>query len=119
MENCGQCTLERVIAASERRRFSQTEAFFIFSQLIDGLEILHQFGGCHRGINPGNLILQKDLKVKIIGFHNAVRWCETINSQQDLTAPNLDGEVSTNKLCWLQQVVGDFRYIPPELMSHA
>lgn len=119
MENCGQCSLEKVVAAADKRRLAPSEAFFVFSQILEGLEVLHQFGGCHRGISPKNIIIQKDLKVKLIGFHNAVRWCETIPGKKDGVGLALEGEISTNALCLLQDTIGDYRFVPPEVILNS
>jgi serine/threonine protein kinase len=118
MENCGQCTLDKIVAAADRRKLSHTEAFFIYSQILDGLEVLHEYGGCHRGIKPQNLIIQNDLKVKIIGFHKAVHWCEIINSQNEQSGPTIIGESSTTKFSLLNEKVGDYRFVPPEVMNN-
>lgn len=49
-------------------KFTEIEARFFFSQLIEGLESLHNMGLYHRDIKPENLLLDKDYTLKIADF---------------------------------------------------
>jgi serine/threonine protein kinase len=55
------------------------EARGLFSQLIRGLNFLHQEKGiCHRDINPNNILIQTDGTLKIIDFNTAKQFISPI-----------------------------------------
>jgi 5'-AMP-activated protein kinase catalytic alpha subunit len=49
-------------------RLSEPEACSFFIQIITGIEYLNSLGYAHRDIKPNNLLLDEDLRIKIIDF---------------------------------------------------
>ena len=51
-----------------RKRLSESRASGIFSQLLSGIEYLHQNGICHRDLKLENILLDRGANVKIADF---------------------------------------------------
>lgn len=52
------------IEQSKHKRFSDEDAKYIFAQLIDVVEYLHDLGVTHCDIKDENVVIDKDLKVR-------------------------------------------------------
>lgn len=53
---------------SEKKYLNENETRYIFQQLIDGINYLHQHNIIHRDLKPENIIIKNDGVVKIIDF---------------------------------------------------
>lgn len=53
-------------------KFSENKARHIFKQIVDCVRFLNEYGICHRDIKDENIVIDKDLKVKLIDFGSAV-----------------------------------------------
>ena len=49
-------------------KFNEKEALFIFKQVIAGVHHMHSKGYFHRDIKPANILLNSELKVKLVDF---------------------------------------------------
>ena len=52
----------------KKGRFSEKEAFNIFSQVCLGMEFLHRQNIIHRDLKPENLLIDKKQRIKICDF---------------------------------------------------
>mmetsp|Transcript_39475 Transcript_39475/g.39025 ORF Transcript_39475/g.39025 Transcript_39475/m.39025 type:complete len:203 (-) Transcript_39475:57-665(-) len=48
---------------------NEKENRFIFSQILSAVHTLHELGIAHRDIKPENILINEDLKVKLIDFN--------------------------------------------------
>ena len=46
----------------------EKEAFKFFSQIISGVEYIHQLNVCHRDLKPENCLLDNDNNILIVDF---------------------------------------------------
>ncbi|KAH0589419.1 hypothetical protein H2248_005176 [Termitomyces sp. 'cryptogamus'] len=60
------------IEQSEHKRLSEKQARYVFSQVVDAVCYLDSQGITHRDIKDENLVIDRDLKVKLIDFGSAV-----------------------------------------------
>jgi len=60
------------IEQSEYKRLSEPQARYVFSQVVDAVHYLASQGVTHRDIKDENLVIDKDLKVKLIDFGSAI-----------------------------------------------
>ncbi|KAI0085079.1 kinase-like domain-containing protein [Irpex rosettiformis] len=56
----------------EHHHMSAKDAFYVLSQLVDAVDHLHLKGFVHCDIKPSNILIDGDLKVKLIDFCNVV-----------------------------------------------
>ncbi|KAG6812599.1 hypothetical protein H0H92_001950 [Tricholoma furcatifolium] len=59
------------IEQSEYKRLSEKQARYVFSQVVDAVYYLDSQGVTHRDIKDENLVIDRDLKVKLIDFGSA------------------------------------------------
>ncbi|KAG5645198.1 hypothetical protein DXG03_006716 [Asterophora parasitica] len=59
------------IEQSEHKRLSEKQARYVFSQVVDAVHYLESQGVTHRDIKDENLVIDRDLKVKLIDFGSA------------------------------------------------
>ncbi|RDB16851.1 Serine/threonine-protein kinase pim-2 [Hypsizygus marmoreus] len=59
------------IEQSEHKRLSERQARYVFAQVVDAVHYLDSQGVAHRDIKDENLVINKDLKVKLIDFGSA------------------------------------------------
>jgi serine/threonine protein kinase len=58
---------------AETGRFSEDIARYIFKQIIDALDYVHNQGYNHRDIKPENILLDKDFNIKLADFGFATK----------------------------------------------
>lgn len=51
-----------------RRRLPEHECRYIFGQIAEGMDFLHRHNICHRDLKCENILLTKDMSVKIADF---------------------------------------------------
>jgi len=57
------------IEQSEHKRLSESQARYVFSQVADAVEYLEEHGITHRDIKDENLVIDKNLKVRLLILH--------------------------------------------------
>ncbi|PPQ67279.1 hypothetical protein CVT25_005863 [Psilocybe cyanescens] len=62
------------IEQSEHKKLNESQARFVFSQVIDAVQYLHDHDIVHRDIKDENLVIDKNLKVKLIDFGSAIAF---------------------------------------------
>lgn len=67
MEHCV-ITLQDLLDSANQKRLPTHQAHRYFTQLIDGLEYLHDSRVIHKDIKPGNLLLSREQILKISDF---------------------------------------------------
>ncbi|KAL5523955.1 hypothetical protein ACEPAG_8128 [Sanghuangporus baumii] len=60
------------IEQSKHKRFSEDDAKYIFAQLIDVVDYLDRLGITHCDIKDENVVIDKDLKIKLVDFGSVV-----------------------------------------------
>lgn len=58
--------------AVEHRRFTEEQGRFIFKQIVDAVAYLHRRGIYHRDLKDENIVIDRNLNIKIIDFGSAV-----------------------------------------------
>ena len=53
------------IEQSEHKRLSEDQARYVFSQVVDAVHYLDRHGIAHRDIKDENLVIDKNLKVRL------------------------------------------------------
>lgn len=51
-----------------KSKVEEIEAWFIFQQIISGIDYIHKLNVVHRDMKPENLLLEDDKKIKIVDF---------------------------------------------------
>ncbi|KAF5348688.1 hypothetical protein D9758_006846 [Tetrapyrgos nigripes] len=59
------------IEQSEHKHLTQDQARYVFSQIVDAVCYLDEQGVAHRDIKDENIVIDRDLKVKLIDFGSA------------------------------------------------
>ncbi|KAG6907658.1 hypothetical protein DXG01_007862 [Tephrocybe rancida] len=59
------------IEQSEHKRLSEQQARYVFAQVVDAVDYLESQGVTHRDIKDENLVIDQNLKVKLIDFGSA------------------------------------------------
>uniref|UniRef100_A0A0W0F5J9 Protein kinase domain-containing protein n=1 Tax=Moniliophthora roreri TaxID=221103 RepID=A0A0W0F5J9_MONRR len=59
------------IEQSEHKRLSEDQARYVFAQVVDAVHYLDSQGVSHRDIKDENIVIDADLKVKLIDFGSA------------------------------------------------
>lgn len=59
------------IEQSERKRLTEEQARFVFRQVVDAVLYLDALGICHRDIKDENVVIDQNLKIKLIDFGSA------------------------------------------------
>jgi serine/threonine protein kinase len=72
---------ETLMAASPRSPFAEQQVIIWASQLLDALSYIHKAGIIHRDINPKNIMLNSDGKVKLIDFGTAKNMNDAGNNK--------------------------------------
>lgn len=55
-------------------RYDETDAQFIYRQILEGISYMHEQRICHRDIKPSNILITKDQRVYIADF-NVAKHC--------------------------------------------
>lgn len=77
MEYAENENLERYVCSNKRLEFHQK--YKIFSQILEGVRFCHAMDIAHRDLTPTNILLMKDLVVKIADFGLAVKCSDGKN----------------------------------------
>lgn len=56
------------IEQSERKRLTEEQARYVFRQVVDAVAYLDALGICHRDIKDENVVIDHNLKIKLIDF---------------------------------------------------
>ncbi|RXW21292.1 hypothetical protein EST38_g4550 [Candolleomyces aberdarensis] len=59
------------IEQSEQKRLSEDQARYVFGQVVDAVHYLDSLGICHRDIKDENVVIDQNLKIKLIDFGSA------------------------------------------------
>lgn len=51
-----------------KESLGEEEAAGLFSQVLDAVEYIHTMGIAHRDLKPTNILLTKDMKIKLADF---------------------------------------------------
>lgn len=94
MELCGPYTLSRYCFGYSRRRLTEKKARKVFRQVAEGVQAIHHAGFCHRDLKMTNILINKQMEVKIIDFGFAFK-----------------NDILINDFC------GTPSYVPPELLQ--
>jgi len=60
------------IEQSENKRLTEDEARYVFAQVVNAVEYLDMLGITHRDIKNENVVIDKNLKIKLIDFGSAI-----------------------------------------------
>jgi len=96
---------ETLAARITRRRMTATEALEVCGQIADALEAAHQKGIVHRDLNPGNVTISTQGRVKLLDFGLAKAFAD---HRPPGASPGLR-TVSDSGI-----IVGTVRYMSPE-----
>lgn len=72
-ELCGSYTLSRFCRKMRDGMLCESEAKFVFKQIISGVLYIHSKGYCHRDLKMTNILMDRAMKVKIIDFGFATK----------------------------------------------
>ena len=67
-ELCGSNTLSRFCRKKQLKRLGDQEARYVFKQVLDGVQYIHDMGFCHRDLKMTNILIDTSGAVKIIDF---------------------------------------------------
>ncbi|XP_045213494.2 5'-AMP-activated protein kinase catalytic subunit alpha-1-like [Mercenaria mercenaria] len=98
MEYAEKENIERYMCTNENLEFHQK--YKIYSQILEGVQFCHSMDIAHRDLTPVNILLTKDLVVKITDFGLAVKC--------------FDDE---DKPLLCSDYLGRASYLPPEVLS--
>jgi len=72
-------------------RFSEPVARYYFSQLLDGLEYMHNKGMSHRDMKPDNVLFDSEFVLKIadFGFASFTQTNESFYGTKGYMAPEI------------------------------
>lgn len=60
------------IEQSENKRLTEEQARHVFAQVVDAVEYLDRLGIAHRDIKDENVVIDQNLKIKLIDFGSAI-----------------------------------------------
>lgn len=66
----------------------EEQAIYLFGQILDGMHYAHQMGVIHRDIKPGNFMVTRDRRLKILDFGIA-KLLESVGPQQTKTGARI------------------------------
>ena len=75
------CDLHRVIQSQQT--ISEKHVKFFLKQILQGVNVLHQYGICHRNLQPKNILVRKDCKIQISSFECAKHVDERVSYDTD------------------------------------
>ena len=96
---------ETLAARIRRRPMAAAEAFEVCGQIADALEAAHEKGIVHRDLNPGNVKISAQGRVKLLDFGLAKAFAD----QRPPGAPREPPTISDSGI-----IVGTARYMSPE-----
>ncbi|KZV81351.1 kinase-like protein, partial [Exidia glandulosa HHB12029] len=77
---CSRRPSQDLFECIEHNQLSEEEAQYVFAQIADAVLYMHERGVIHRDIKDENILIDRNLRVKLIDFGSAV--------QEDTTAPS-------------------------------
>ena len=87
MEYCDGETLFELME-KQQEGLGEAKALMIFKQLSDALEYMDRVNVCHRDIKLENIVIDKDLNIKLIDF-----GCAIIQKKNDLSTDYIGTEI--------------------------
>ena len=100
MEYGGGNSLEQYIKSKPKGYLDEKEARFIFKQILEAVDYLHQKNVTHRDIKTENILLNKHLNLKIIDFGFSL-ICNSLNIQAPMAPKLLLTPTVAHLLTWL------------------
>ena len=82
----------KYIKTNTSKRLTDDIAKKIFNQLLDGLKFIHKCNICHRDLKLENILIDKDLNIKICDFGNATsteKLLDDISGTSEYCAPEV------------------------------
>ncbi len=95
---------EDIITYSNRHHLSIREKLKLFLQVCDAIDFAHKNLIIHRDIKPGNILVEKDGKVKLMDFGIA----KIFGSEEDRFFTRADTRILTLEYASPEQISGDY-----------
>jgi serine/threonine-protein kinase len=101
---------ETLQARIDKGRIPLDEALVIAKQIAEALEAAHEKGVIHRDLKPGNVMLTRDGRVKVLDFGLAKAFDANPTNPSSSNAPTMTGMVTASA----SGILGTAAYMAPE-----